>query len=454
MGAEMNILKREITELKKEITAQYPNDVGDNWYTKDNVIRILDDLYNLLDIFKSYSDDVDVAFMKSSARQTIKQLTEYLNAQKWVDFCNKLSVLRTTIYQAWLFISIHKELHETQISELQKEIAKLIAERNNLQSELKNYKAQLDNFVQLNTQLNNDQEKFEQLKEEYTNLKQKLEEQYQEWQENFSNVEENSETTNQLYEQIQSLHSEAKKIMSDLRLYDTKIIELFQSAERLDKKAKLTNENIDKSYDDLEKLKEVFEKQKQDIQNIVEDANRASMAGSFKTKVDELTLPLHISECVTYVSLTIVAGVSAWLLFKSGFVSEKGFDLISFLVKLPIVIPLAFIAWLSNKRNAYLFRLREDYAYKYASAMAFEGYKKQVQEHNQEMMEQLLKIALDNLGEKPHRVFDKEIRANPTDELVVTLKDLVQTTKNEVKDVTSTVSEKILPKIKDENTKE
>lgn len=39
------------------------------------------------------------------------------------------------------------------------------------------------------------------------------------------------------------------------------------------------------------------------------------------------------------------------------------------------------MAWI----KAYLFRMREDYAYKYSAAMAFEGYKKQIQEQDPEL---------------------------------------------------------------------
>ncbi|XXQ68603.1 hypothetical protein ACKLNO_01700 [Neisseriaceae bacterium B1] len=126
--------------------------------------------------------------------------------------------------------------------------------------------------------------------------------------------------------------------------------------------------------------------------------------------------------------LACIAGISWYLLKANGFGQQ--FDLTNFLVKIPVIIPLIFVAWISNKRNAYLFRLREDYAYKYASAMAFEGYKKQVQEHDAEMMQQLLKIALDNLGDKPQKIFDKEIKspmAEAIEPVRETVKDVAQT---------------------------
>ena len=234
-------------------------------------------------------------------------------------------------------------------------ISALENERSKLKNELILYRDKLNEFVELSNQIKSDRDQFEQLRKDFFNLKQKLESNYNEWEESFSSIESDAKETGQLREQIKDIHNEANQIVGSLRTNDTKVISILQSSERLDAKSKLTDDRINESYNELEKLKEKFHKQRQDIQNIVEDANRASMAGSFKTKVDELEKPLKSSQYITYGALIITAAISAWLLFKSGFSDQRNFDLTSFLVKLPVVIPFVFIAWLSNKRNAYLF---------------------------------------------------------------------------------------------------
>ncbi|WP_156503730.1 hypothetical protein [Eikenella halliae] len=439
---EMQVLKKEITELKKKLDVRYPIDVEDGLYKKEDIFKVLNDAYNLLDTFKPYSDDIDVAFMKSNVRQNIKQITRLLENQKWVEFNRLLPTIRSTIYQTWLFISVNKDLYINYIISIHEGISALENERSKLKNELILYRDKLNEFVELSDQIKSDRDQFEQLRKDFFNLKQKLESNYNEWEESFSSIESDAKETGQLREQIKDIHNEANQIVGSLRTNDTKVISILQSSERLDAKSKLTDDRINESYNELEKLKEKFHKQRQDIQNIVEDANRASMAGSFKTKVDELEKPLKSSQYITYGALIITAAISAWLLFESGFSDQRNFDLTSFLVKLPVVIPFVFIAWLSNKRNAYLFRLREDYAYKYASAMAFEGYKKQVQEYNQDMLEQLLKIALDNLGEKPHKVFDKEIKASPVDDTVSHMKDLAKIAKDGINDIINPINNK------------
>ena len=50
--------------------------------------------------------------------------------------------------------------------------------------------------------------------------------------------------------------------------------------------------------------------------------------------------------------------------------------------------------------------------------MAFEGYKKQIQEQDPELQQQLLQIAIDNLGSNPTKVFDKDIKSTPAEVFV------------------------------------
>ena len=58
------------------------------------------------------------------------------------------------------------------------------------------------------------------------------------------------------------------------------------------------------------------------------------------------------------------------------------------------------------------------------------------------MLEQLLKIALDNLGEKPHKVFDKEIKASPVDDTVSHMKDLAKIAKDGINDIINPINNK------------
>ncbi len=124
-------------------------------------------------------------------------------------------------------------------------------------------------------------------------------------------------------------------------------------------------------------------------------------------------------------SLIITAGISLWG-FNSSLVTQTisdgqvqtTFDWIQFFAKSAISLPFLIVAWIKSKERAYLFLLREDYGYKYSSAMAFEGYRKQVQEQSPALEEQLLQIAVENLGANPTKVFEKDLKSTPLETII------------------------------------
>ena len=58
-------------------------------------------------------------------------------------------------------------------------------------------------------------------------------------------------------------------------------------------------------------------KQKQDIQDIIDDANRASMAGSFKTQSDDINRKMKWADGFLIGSLLATAGISYWGFYTS-----------------------------------------------------------------------------------------------------------------------------------------
>lgn len=180
-------------------------------------------------------------------------------------------------------------------------------------------------------------------------------------------------------------------------------------------------EENEKSYQsaftDLEQFivdtKKEFNKQKDEIQEIIDDANRASMAGSFLKRKNEITNSIRLFDICTVVFLLSIV-VILWIIFFNSY-NQDVFSLTLFFSKIPITLPLFWLAWLASRKSAYLTRIREDYAYKYSSAMAFEGYKKQVQEISPELQERLLEIAVKNLGDNPIRLYKDKIKHTPID---------------------------------------
>lgn len=218
-------------------------------------------------------------------------------------------------------------------------------------------------------------------------------------------------------EEISEWHTKTDTLTDEIIEWHRVGAEQSKSIELLSKQSEIDKPKIETYKKEIETMFNLFKKQKQEIQDIIDDANRASMAGSFKTQADDINRKMKWADSFLMGSLLGCVGISYWG-FASSFNPENTLIWSQFLAKSAIGLPLLIVAWIKARERAYLFRLREDYAYKYSSAMAFEGYKKQIQEQDPEMQKQLLQIALDNLGDKPTKVFEKEINATPIESII------------------------------------
>lgn len=181
----------------------------------------------------------------------------------------------------------------------------------------------------------------------------------------------------------------------------------------------------------LKVLEEISKKKQEaadllsEIRLIIGDANRAGMAGSFKARKDELLRPLRFAEGFMNSALLAVAGVSFWIVWPA--IGQTGLAYGALLLKFTILFPLYWIAWSSSRKYSHLTRIREDYAYKYAAAMAFEGYSKHT-EKDPNLHRELLRLSLETMGNNPIRLYNtKNIPSSPLQESLNSIKELIKT---------------------------
>ena len=95
------------------------------------------------------------------------------------------------------------------------------------------------------------------------------------------------------------------------------------------------------------------------------------------------------------------------------------------LQELPFAAPLIWLGWLSTRQIGILSKIRQDYNYKACTALAFEGYKKELSEANDlTLSKQLLETAIRNFGENPIRLYGgKDDHGMPVEELVSNIFD-------------------------------
>lgn len=137
-------------------------------------------------------------------------------------------------------------------------------------------------------------------------------------------------------------------------------------------------------------------------------AARAGMASSFEKRAIEYDGPRERWFIMFLMSLAAIVFIAAKYILPS---IEKtvGIErLYYFLTEIPLTLPFIWLAWFSALRFSQLGRLKEDYKFKVATALALDGYRKQAEDLSPALQEKLLDLAVTNFGENPLRLMTKE----------------------------------------------
>ena len=161
----------------------------------------------------------------------------------------------------------------------------------------------------------------------------------------------------------------------------------------------------------------------QKLTKALADINRQALAGAFDAQAQKVN-----SERLIWVYLFLAAIV--WLLGVGWYLTKDldpkaVFDYHNLFRALPFVAPAIWLGWLSARQAGLLARIHQDYAYKAATAVAFEGYKKEAAAATDDALSrQLLETTIRNFGENPIRIYSKsDDHVMPIEQLIATVKD-------------------------------
>ena len=388
----MKTVKARLTELKNLINTKINKDY--KWMGEiksPEIIKEIEQLYPIIEKIEKSGKTLEISYAKYISLQLIKKIIRILNkSNEWDEydensFILSLIKLRMTIKELYL-IEVKGELRTEE-------------ELNAIAADISKAKLNLEEHISLEEQLVEDKKELENLKNSLITLKK-----------SYNDAQEQTTEISQWHEQSDTLSNNISTYAITAQNNLTKITTLATTAE--------TNKpKIEKYHEDIEGMIKLFNKQKEEIEMIIEDANRASMAGSFKTQSENIDSKMKAVDKILLGSLVATSAIS-FSNYSTSLSATDSLNILQFLAKSVVTIPLLVIAWLKAKERAYLFRLREDYNYKYSSAMAFEGYKKQVQEQDPKLHQQLLQIAVDNLGINPTKVFDKDLKSTPLETII------------------------------------
>lgn len=138
------------------------------------------------------------------------------------------------------------------------------------------------------------------------------------------------------------------------------------------------------------------------IGGLLGDANRVGLGAAFRSRKLELQDPMKWW-LILFV-FSIIGIVAMGVVYFAPILETGKLEQLPF--RLALVSPLIWLGWFSAKHYGYTSRLREDYAFKEASAMSFEGYKREASEAGVEMQEKLLDSSIKNFSDNPIRIYN------------------------------------------------
>lgn len=157
-----------------------------------------------------------------------------------------------------------------------------------------------------------------------------------------------------------------------------------------------------------------FEEYRKKIDDLLADANRTGMAASFTNRSKALILPMLLW------LLAFAASIYGLIYMGTTYIVPllAAGNWEQLLPRMALTAPVIWLGWFSAKQYGYTSRLRQDYAYKEASAKAFEGYKREASNVDPAMLKSLMETAIKNFGDNPIRIYNgHENHASPLHEL-------------------------------------
>ncbi|MGX5834056.1 hypothetical protein ACWIJ6_07860 [Aeromonas piscicola] len=179
--------------------------------------------------------------------------------------------------------------------------------------------------------------------------------------------------------------------------------ELASIMEKTNKSDLLSTEIMTKADSLLESAKDIHGK-----------TNRKAMAGTFEKISRELILPLCLWSFGLVISLVAIFSIGIHFYLYG----TAELTVTQMLSRAFLITPMVWLAWFSGRQYNHTSKLRQDYRYKSAVAMAYHGYKAETGEENDKMHTHLLQNIVAHFSDNPVRLYDKVESSMPVEEFL------------------------------------
>lgn len=167
-------------------------------------------------------------------------------------------------------------------------------------------------------------------------------------------------------------------------------------------------------YNEEQKTK--FKSLKDEIESLLKDATNASLASSYEKSKESYRNSIISWNVAFMFSMFGILGVAIWAFVEVTDRLEPLVVLGAILVRLPLYIPLAWLAIFATRRRNEIKRLQEEYKHKETLARSFLGFKEQIdkiQDTQKEILiAKLMKKLVETTNENPNKALDKTNKEN------------------------------------------
>ncbi len=202
-------------------------------------------------------------------------------------------------------------------------------------------------------------------------------------------------------EKIETVHASASQLESAVTEYDDTFQSFQRQLDTRDERFKDGTQKLDKLIAKFDEQEESFDALIKKSEDMLKSATVAGLAAHFGTIREELTTELNKARKSFYFGIGILVISALPLLalvlmpifeiFYPGLAerSPEAADGLYYLgqviARIIILLPAAWFVRFASRRHSSLFKLREDYAYKYSMAVSVDGFKKQAPDYESEI---------------------------------------------------------------------
>jgi chaperonin cofactor prefoldin len=176
----------------------------------------------------------------------------------------------------------------------------------------------------------------------------------------------------------QGLLENSKAISDSIEKYQVSAKSSSESIADISKKVSETDSRVLDYEEKISKLQKSFHEIKGQVEGLLPGATSASLASSFRTQKERFKAPQH-KWMVTFITCIGVLVVIATVGIIEGQKQETWDSILRVIVqRLPLMLPLIWLALYAGRQYMLAQRMEEDYAFKEAISTAFEGYKREL----------------------------------------------------------------------------